>query len=101
MTVTVKNKTPLVVPRAIQRSAGLTGNEKLEFRAKGGVITITAKSTDGEETPEQRRIIDAQLAEGLDDIHKGRVSARFDTVNQMLASLKADKKAPRNRKTRS
>jgi hypothetical protein len=38
------------------------GNQ-VEFRASGGVITITAKppAADDEYTPEQRRNIDAQL----------------------------------------
>lgn len=40
------------------------------------------------ETPEQRRVIDAQLAEGLEYFREGRVSKRFDTVGKMLASLK-------------
>jgi len=64
MTVTLKNTTPLVVPPAIQRRAGLASADHLEFRAAGGVITITAKppSADDEYTPEQRRIIDARLA---------------------------------------
>ena len=55
-----------------------------------------------EYTPAQRRIIDAQLAEGLEDIRKGRVSPKFDTVDELLASLKAGHKSqPRQRKTRS
>jgi len=44
------------------------------------------------ETPEQRRVIDAQLAEGLDDIQKRRVSKSFDTVEEMLASRKSSRK---------
>ncbi len=41
-----------------------------------------------EETSAQRRIIDAQLAEGLDDIRNERVSRRFDTADEMLDALK-------------
>jgi len=41
------------------------------------------------ETPEQRRVIDAQLTEGLEDIRRGQVSPIFNTVEEMLASLKA------------
>ncbi len=57
------------------------------------------------ETPEQRRIIDAQLAEGLKDMREGRVSQRFDTVGEMLASLKGSspkkpRKAVRTAKSR-
>ena len=45
------------------------------------------------------KILDAQLAEGLDDIRKGRVSRKFDTVDEMLASLKAPT-SPRQKKPR-
>jgi len=41
------------------------------------------------DTPKQRRIIDVQLAEGLEDTRSGRVSKEFETVEEMLASLKA------------
>jgi len=69
MTVTVKNKTPLAVPPAVRRKAGFKNGQETEFRASGGVITIVPKlpSADDEYTPQQRRIIDAQLAEGLAD----------------------------------
>ena len=64
MTVTVKNKTPLVVPPSVRRQAGLK-SEKIEFKVSGGVIGIHPKplAADDEYTPEQRRIVDAQLTE--------------------------------------
>jgi bifunctional DNA-binding transcriptional regulator/antitoxin component of YhaV-PrlF toxin-antitoxin module len=91
MTVTVKNKPGLIVPAKIQRQARLKIGELLEFRVSGSVITILPKlpSADDEYTPAQRRIVDAQLAEGLEDIAKGRVSPRFNTVDEMLASMKS------------
>ena len=101
MTTVVKKKTPIVVPEAIQRRAGIVPGDTLEMKAIGGVITIVANapSNAGEDTPEQRRIINAQLAEGLEDIRKGRVSRRFDTVDEMLASLKSGRKTSRRPKT--
>jgi len=42
MTVTVKSKTPLVVPQAIQRLAGIKAGDRLEVRASARAITITA-----------------------------------------------------------
>jgi predicted transcriptional regulator len=42
MTVTVKNKTPLVVPQAIQRLAGIKAGDLLEVKASARTITITA-----------------------------------------------------------
>jgi hypothetical protein len=41
------------------------------------------------ETPEQRHVIDAQLTDGIEDIRSGRVSPIFNTVEELLASLKA------------
>jgi bifunctional DNA-binding transcriptional regulator/antitoxin component of YhaV-PrlF toxin-antitoxin module len=89
MTIVVKERDPLVVPLNIRRRAGIKPGDRLEFKAARGVITIVSRSqiADGE-TPEQRRIIDAQLVEGLEDFRRGRVSARFDTVEDMLESLK-------------
>jgi len=93
MTVAVKNnnKAPLVVPPAICRKARFKSGQELEFRVSGGVITILPKlpNADDEYTPEQRRIIDARLAEGLADIKAGRVRGPFNTAEEMIADLKA------------
>ena len=93
MTTVVKKKTPIVIPEALQRRAGIVP----------GDITIVANppSDAAEYTPEQRKIVDAQLAEGLEDIRKGRVSRRFDTVDEMLASLKSARKSSRRPKTQA
>src|ERR1019366_8807353 len=105
MTVTVKSKTnTITLPDAVRQQAGFKIGQVLEFKASGGVVTIIPKlpKADDEYTPEQRRIIDAQLAEGLEDIRKGRVSPIFNTVDEMLASLKAGHKSkPRQKKPRS
>jgi bifunctional DNA-binding transcriptional regulator/antitoxin component of YhaV-PrlF toxin-antitoxin module len=81
MTVTVKNKTPLVVPSSVRRQASLKSGRKIEFEVSGGVISIYPKlpSPGDAYTPEQRRIVDAQLAEGLADVEAGRVNGPFDT----------------------
>ena len=103
MIITVKDKMDLVVPPRVRREAGIKAGDRLEFKVSGGVINIIPKRlrADDEYTPEQRRIVNAQLAEGLEDIRAGRVSPRFNTVDEMLASLKSGKKAPRRPKTRS
>jgi len=103
MIITVKDKMDLVVPSSVQREAGIKAGDRLEFKVSGGVINIIPKrlTPDDESTPEQRGIINAQLAEGLEDIRAGRVSPRFNTVDEMLASLKSGRKTTRRRKTRS
>jgi bifunctional DNA-binding transcriptional regulator/antitoxin component of YhaV-PrlF toxin-antitoxin module len=94
MTVAVKNQSPVVVPPAALRRAGFKRGQELEIRASGGVITIVRKppSADDEYTPEQRRIIDAQLAEGLADIKAGRTYGPFSTADEMIAHMKAQVK---------
>src|ERR1051325_9518280 len=96
MTVTVKSKSSTItMPAAGRQQAGFKVGQVLEFKVAGGVVTIIPKlpTADDEYTPEQRAIVDAQLAEGLEDIRKGRVSKKFDTVDAMLASLKAGQKS--------
>jgi bifunctional DNA-binding transcriptional regulator/antitoxin component of YhaV-PrlF toxin-antitoxin module len=103
MTFIVKTKTS-TLPAAVRQQAGFKLGQELEFKVSGGVVTVLPKlpSADDEYTPQQRAIIDAQLAEGLEDIRQGRVSPKFDTVDEMLASLKAGHKGkPRQKKPRS
>jgi bifunctional DNA-binding transcriptional regulator/antitoxin component of YhaV-PrlF toxin-antitoxin module len=104
MTVTVKNKTPLVVPLAVRRRAGFKSGQELEFKVSGGVISIHPKlpAADNEYTPEQRRIVDAELAEGLADIEAGRVHGPFSSHGEFIASLhKEARKLSRTKTKRS
>jgi len=91
MTVTVKNKTPLVVPPAVRRQAGLKNGQEIEFRVSGGVISISPKlpTADDEYTLEQLRIVDAELAEGLADIEAGRTFGPFNSADEMITHMKA------------
>jgi bifunctional DNA-binding transcriptional regulator/antitoxin component of YhaV-PrlF toxin-antitoxin module len=100
MTVAVKNKPPVVVPETALRRAGFKRGQELEVRASGGVITILPKlpKADHEYTPEQRRLVDERLAEGLADIKAGRVHGPFTAkqaaafVERMAAGRAAQKK---------
>jgi bifunctional DNA-binding transcriptional regulator/antitoxin component of YhaV-PrlF toxin-antitoxin module len=89
MTVTVRNKTPLVVPQSVRRQAGFKSGQEIEFKVSGGVISIRPKpaTSSGEYTPEQRRIIDARLARADADIKGGRVSKAFSDPGEFLAAL--------------
>jgi len=93
MTVAVKNnnKTPLVVPPAVRRKAGFKCGQVLEFKASGGAITIIPKlpAAADEYTPEQRRMIDAEL----DEAAKGPFHGPFSTAGEMIAHLKRELKA--------
>lgn len=90
MTVTVKNKTELVVPRSVRREAGIKSGDRVEFKVSGGIINIVPElpSTGDEYTPAQRRVIDAQLAEA----RKGPFHGPFATADEMIAHVKAELK---------
>jgi len=87
MTVTVKNKIGLTVPPSVQHQAGFKTGDVVEFKVSGGVITIIPKlpTADDEYTPEQRRIIDAQL----DEAEKGPFHGPFNTADEMIAHMKS------------
>lgn len=87
MTVVVTSKDEIVVPRSVRRMAGFKAGDRLELKASGGVITILPKlpTADGEYTPDQRRIIDAQL----DEAEKGPFFGPFETADEMIAHIKA------------
>src|ERR1017187_7787985 len=89
MTVTVKNKTPLVVPPSVRRRAGLKSGQEIEFKVSGGVISIHPKlpAADDDYTPEQRRIVDASLAKADADIEAGRVSKAYSDHGEFMADL--------------
>src|SRR6266699_2371856 len=90
MTTVVKTKTGLTVPVDVQHKAGFKAGDVVEFKVSGGVITILPKApnADDEYTPEQRRIIDAEL----DEAEKGPSYGPFDTADQAIAHMKSELK---------
>lgn len=89
MTTTL-NKTQLVVPPSIRKRAGIKPGDRVEFKVSGGIINIIPKlpSADDENTPAQRRIVDAQLARA----RRGPYFGPFDTAGEMAAHMKAELK---------
>jgi AbrB family looped-hinge helix DNA binding protein len=98
MTVIVKNNTTnLVVPASVRRRAGIKAGDRLEFKVSGGIINIIPKlpSADDEYTPEQRRVIDAQL----DEAAKGPYYGPFDTAEAATKFLRQEIRKRRASKT--
>jgi bifunctional DNA-binding transcriptional regulator/antitoxin component of YhaV-PrlF toxin-antitoxin module len=100
VTVTVRRKAGLVVPPSVRRQAGIKAGDRLEFKAARGVITILTKPIDAEDeyTSDQRRMIDREIAKGLEDIKRGRVHGPFTTAEAtkfIKSELKARAKKPK------
>ena len=80
---------------AVRSRAGLSEGGLVEASFHRGKIILTPKlvidrskfpNADDEYTPEQRRIIDARLAESAEDIKRGRVYS-FETHEDMIKFL--------------
>lgn len=97
-----KDQAPIIVPASFRRRAGIKPDQPLEFKASGGVITITAKPEvlDNEYTPAQRRKIDRSIAKGLADVKAGRIYGPFDSLAEMARSIEDEIRARRTRKKR-
>ncbi|MFN0102448.1 MAG: hypothetical protein ACKV2U_10215 [Bryobacteraceae bacterium] len=96
MTTVVKNKTPIVIPPSIQRRAGITAGDRLEFRVSGGIISILPKrpAADEEYTPERRLQIGAELAEAS----KGPYFGPFDTADSAITFMNLEIQKRRSQK---
>jgi bifunctional DNA-binding transcriptional regulator/antitoxin component of YhaV-PrlF toxin-antitoxin module len=95
MTTTLKNNTELVVPPSIRKQAGMKAGDQVEFKVSGGIINIIPKlpSADDEYTAEQRKVIDARLAEAKKGPHHGP----FNTADAAIKFLNKEI-TKRNRK---
>jgi bifunctional DNA-binding transcriptional regulator/antitoxin component of YhaV-PrlF toxin-antitoxin module len=93
VTVIVRSKTGLVVPPSVQRKAGIKAGDRLEFKASRGLITIATKSNGAEDkyTSDQRRMVDREIARGLEDIKRGRVHGPF-TASEAAKFITAELK---------
>ena len=106
--VKIQRKGQMTLPTGVRTAIGLAYGDMVDVKVSGRRIVITPTlvidrskfpAADDEYTPAQRRAIDAQLAEGLEDIRKGRVSPKFNTVGELLSSLKGGRKtAPRRQR---
>ena len=75
--VTVKNKFQVVIPQGVRDQINVAVGDIFEAKVVRGRITFTPKS-----------VVDRAIAEGLEDVRKGRVRGPFDTVDELIESLK-------------
>jgi AbrB family looped-hinge helix DNA binding protein len=85
--VTVKTKYQIVIPRAIREQVGVGIGDLLEAKVEKGKITFAPKS-----------VLDRHLAEGLEDLKKGRTHGPYKSAKDAIAALEARaKKHPKRR----
>ena len=75
--VTVKNKYQVVIPLRIREQIDVAVGDILEAKVERGKITLTPKS-----------VVDR----AIEDVRKGRVRGPFNSVGEMIDSLKGRKR---------
>jgi AbrB family looped-hinge helix DNA binding protein len=98
---TLKPKTEITVPKSIRRKAGIKAGDQFEFSVSGRVITILPKQPAGDEyTSAQRRVVDRDVAKGLEDVTRGRVQGPFSSHKEFIDSLHEEAKKLNKKKTK-
>ena len=99
--VKIQKKGQVTLPARIRNRLGLVEGDLVDVKIRAAHIVIRPqvvidrlkfRNADDEYTPEQRRIIDARLAESEEDFKKGRTFGPFDTADEMIASMKEELK---------
>jgi AbrB family looped-hinge helix DNA binding protein len=76
----------VVIPKKIHDELGLAAGDYLEVEVAAGKVVFTPKAL-------VDRRIEKRLAEGLEDIKKGRVYGPFDSAKELVRSLHAGNKS--------
>jgi AbrB family looped-hinge helix DNA binding protein len=71
----------VVIPKKLHDKLGLVPGDYLEVELEGDHLVFTPKA-----------LVNRRLAEGLDDIRKGRVHGPFTSASALVRSLKRTKK---------
>jgi hypothetical protein len=88
----------MTLPTRLRTQAGISEGDLVQAAFHRGKIVLTPtlaidrskfSNADDEYTPEQRRIIDARLAESAEELKRGRTFGPFNTADEMIASMKA------------
>jgi AbrB family looped-hinge helix DNA binding protein len=89
--VTVKTKFQVVIPQSIRKRARLDIGDLLEASFENGKITFTPKT-----------VIDRHLAEGLEDVARGRTHGPYTSAAEAVAAVghrvQKNKKSSRKKK---
>lgn len=84
--VKVKGKYQVTLPASVRQKAGIAVGDLLEAQVRGKKITLTPKIA------VDREFIEKRLAEGLEDIRRGRVYGPFSSAKEVVRALRAGKK---------
>lgn len=86
MTVTLKPKTEITVPKSIRRQAGIKPGDRFEFAVSGRVITIVPKLSP-DELEDEREIRDPKVRAAIKKSYQEFVAGKSRPVEELLGEL--------------
>ena len=100
--VRVQCKGQVTIPTRLRAQVGLVDGDLVEAKAeRGKIVLIPRMIVDREYTPAQRRVIDARLAESLEQAERGHTYGPFNSHKEMVTFLHGKAKKARPKKTTS
>src|ERR1700733_11646075 len=97
MTVTLKPKTEITVPKSIRRKAGIKPGDQVEFSVSGRVINITPKLSP-DELQDEQETRDPKVREHIRKSNADYLAGRSRPAKDFLSELRAEVGKPRNKR---
>ncbi len=98
MTVTLKTKTEITVPKSIRLKAGIKPGEQVEFSVSGRTINITPKLS-ADEIQDEREIHDPKVRKVIREGYQEFLAGKTRPIEEFFAERAAPK--PRRARRRS
>ena len=100
MTVTLKPKTEITVPKSIRRKAGIKPGDQFEFSVSGRVITIAPKLTP-DELEDKREIHDPKVRAIIRQSHEEFLAGKSRPIEELFAKRALQTAKPARRRSRA
>jgi AbrB family looped-hinge helix DNA binding protein len=97
MTVTLKPKTEITVPRSIRRKAGIKAGDRVEFSVSGRVIKISPKLSP-DELQDEREIRDPKIRASIKKSYQEFLAGKSRPIQELFAERAARTTKPRRRR---
>lgn len=96
MTVTLKPKTEITVPKSVRLKAGIKPGEQVDFSVSGRTINITPKLS-ADEIQDEREIRDPKIRRALREGYQEFLAGKTRPIEEFFAE-RAAPKVPRARR---
>jgi AbrB family looped-hinge helix DNA binding protein len=84
MTVTLKPKTEIMVPKSVRRKAGFKPGDRLEFQVSNRAITIIPKRSP-DEVQDEREVADPKIRATIRQGYEEFLAGRTRSIKEVLA----------------